>query len=631
MYHLSLFILCSKGGEKLAAQIPLNLIHLMPTTPGKSLSSGVTSTASQARSSSEVRFGDLFRSALAGSDPSTQSATAPPATLVASILQLIQGGTPAVSIGTMVADKLASKIATAISASTKTAANALAHNKLAQAFANALAPPGGSPPGSPTEQARTLAQQLLDLVARVAEPEVGQQSGISGQILDANQAKDIPAQRTEQQNAPSTIGDALVSFVQTILSDVTSQVAAANPASVATQITGTKQPVETGAGLVSTQIVATAQPTEAGTAAGSEPAEPSGRTLNPLPVGGAALGTPGTPVDDILARILARALGASAKLGTVTVATQPDIHSQTTATAQSPSSNAASAPRTLPSAPLAAALAGALTSKSADPATPAVDTRASLDHLIASVVDAAKIPVSAQSSNAGGQNAGAFNGTLSQSILSALTSGKSIAPQNSGGASFISQTNALLGGWTFSDPTISQSHGIANALAQSTATLPYTTVDPNSVIDQVIKGLVIKTSADAATSNVSMKLSPEHLGDVALKLTVSGGTVTASMTAQNADVRDVLVANQHHLARSLSDAGLKLSHFSVDVGNGGMNGSSQQQQLAQHAGAKRNSGVHIITDSDDANSTDPIAMAAVPNFGPPAASVSSLELLNYLA
>ena len=616
----------------MAAQIPLNLIHLMPTAPGKSQLTGVLSTAPAARSSSDVRFGELFRGALASSDPTAQAAPAPSAILVASILQLMQGGTPAASIGTMVANKLASKIATAVSAATKTAVDAVAQNKLAQAFANALAPPGGSPPGSPTEQARTLAQQLLDLVARVAEPEAGQQSGISGQILDANSAKDIPAQATDQQNAPSSVGDALVSFVQTILSDVAAQVTAAAPASTTTQIVATAQPVETAAASsTSTQIVATAQPIETGSAA-SDPPEPALLIRNPLPVGGGAvLGTPGTPVDDILARILARALGASAKLGTGTVATQPQSASQPLAPAQSSASLSASAHSTLSSTPLGAVLAAALPSKSADPATQAVDTRACLNNLIASIVDAAKAPAGAQSSNGSGQNASAFSGTLSQSILSALTTGKSVAPANTDGASFITQTNALLGGWTFSDPTGSQSHGIVNALAQNTANLPYTTVDPNSVIDQVIKGLVIKTSADAATSNVSMKLSPANLGDVALKLTVSGGTVTASMTAQNADVRDVLVANQHHLARSLADAGLKLSHFSVDVGNGGMNGSSQQQQLAQHAGAKRHLGAHIINDTDDANSTDPIAMAAVPNFGPPTASVSSLELLNYLA
>ncbi len=117
-----------------------------------------------------------------------------------------------------------------------------------------------------------------------------------------------------------------------------------------------------------------------------------------------------------------------------------------------------------------------------------------------------------------------------------------------------------------------------------------------------------------------MRLQPDQLGDVSLKLTVTGNTITANVIAQNAHVRDLLLQNQQQLARSLSDAGLSLGNFSVDVsgGNAGFTGQQAQQQHAQVKGA-----FGIALAGEDEQWTDP-------RFGPPLVAAGKSLVLNYL-
>ncbi|HEY8297255.1 MAG TPA: flagellar hook-length control protein FliK [Candidatus Baltobacteraceae bacterium] len=116
----------------------------------------------------------------------------------------------------------------------------------------------------------------------------------------------------------------------------------------------------------------------------------------------------------------------------------------------------------------------------------------------------------------------------------------------------------------------------ATSATQPNAAAPYRAVDPQAVIEQVVQGIVMRSAGNH--SELRMRLSPAHLGDVSLKLTVDGGTINATMIAQNADVRDMLLGNQHQLARSLAEAGLQLGSFSVDVSGNNANGSGGQQQ-----------------------------------------------------
>jgi flagellar hook-length control protein FliK len=157
--------------------------------------------------------------------------------------------------------------------------------------------------------------------------------------------------------------------------------------------------------------------------------------------------------------------------------------------------------------------------------------------------------------------------------------------------------------------------------AQSAASsaMPYA-IDPQSVIEQLVKGISLRNFG--TTSEVRMRLQPEHLGDVSLKLTVSGNTITANIVAQNADVRDMLLSNQQQLARTLAEAGLSLGNFSVDV-SGGNAGFSQQHTAQQHSLGKT-SALHLGSVAEDETWADS-------RFGPPVMAGSKALVLNYLA
>jgi len=119
-----------------------------------------------------------------------------------------------------------------------------------------------------------------------------------------------------------------------------------------------------------------------------------------------------------------------------------------------------------------------------------------------------------------------------------------------------------------------------------------------------------------------MRLQPEHLGDVSLKLTVSGTTISANIIAQNADVRDMLLSNQQQLVRTLAQAGLSLGNFSVDVSGG--NPGFSQQQSQQHRSLSKAGALHMDAAAEDDAWADS-------RFGPPVLAGSKSLVLNYLA
>jgi flagellar hook-length control protein FliK len=161
----------------------------------------------------------------------------------------------------------------------------------------------------------------------------------------------------------------------------------------------------------------------------------------------------------------------------------------------------------------------------------------------------------------------------------------------------------------------------ANQNAQAAATAQPASVDAHAVIEALVKSLAMRTNAEG-TSEMRLHLSPAHLGDLSMKITVQGGNITASVVAQNADVRNALVANHHQLARSLADAGLSLMGFSVDV-SGGDAGS--QQNRDRTAGFGRRFVVHELGAKNESET------ASIPSLGPALLPTTSLGLFNYLA
>ena len=160
-------------------------------------------------------------------------------------------------------------------------------------------------------------------------------------------------------------------------------------------------------------------------------------------------------------------------------------------------------------------------------------------------------------------------------------------------------------------------------------TLPQgSNVDANAVVDQMLRGLSIRTTD--GQSEVRLRLVPEQLGDVSIKLIVSGGSVDASITAHTADAQNALAGAQPQLAKSLADAGLKLQSFSVGLAGGGFADPRDQSRSDDRSTkpALRRIDAFGAVDADVAPDA---SLLAVPSFGPPIyAANPALGALNYL-
>lgn len=437
------------------------------------------------------------------------------------IAALLQSGTPMAAIVNDIAANLSGALIKAVG----NAGNADAQTTLKRALASSLAPPGSSPPGSGTEQAAALEQQLTELMERLTglTNTAGQQNEFPGADLDAETARETPAQQTK----PTTAGTAQVTtaalsaFVDSLLSAAASAVAKST-SDAASATASTPQSAQ------SVQNVQTA---------------PSGQT-------------PALP--DILTRMLTRAANANAQRGGDTLASSAPA-------ASTRGLNATVAP---------------------------VPTSATLfERLLAIVAE----------QQAGSQSDA--NGKDQQGSASGQQQGQSTNSQ----AQFAVQTvNA---------PAATQQSATPSSVS------PYTTIDPQSVIDQIVKGISLRTTGDS--SQVQLRLQPEHLGDVSLKITVTGNTITANVVAQNGAVRDVLLSNQQHLARSLAEAGLSLGKFSVNVSGGNAGFTQQQSQQQAKHGRSITAGGSLLSQQDEPWEDQ--------RYGPTLVKSAGSLVFNYLA
>ncbi len=181
-------------------------------------------------------------------------------------------------------------------------------------------------------------------------------------------------------------------------------------------------------------------------------------------------------------------------------------------------------------------------------------------------------------------------------------------------ASSTNQTQAFLASIGAStDSAAAPQHVILDGQAYTNATP--TPSDPYNVVDQMVKGVFLR-NLGPQQSEVRLRLVPESLGDVSVKLVVDGNSVSAQVIAQTADARNALMANHAELIRSLADAGLKLQHFSVDVSSNGNNGNfaqPQQQQVPQRSLA----GSPLSSSDEETEQEESQRLLAMPTYAPP--------------
>ncbi|HWR43164.1 flagellar hook-length control protein FliK [Sporomusa sp.] len=91
---------------------------------------------------------------------------------------------------------------------------------------------------------------------------------------------------------------------------------------------------------------------------------------------------------------------------------------------------------------------------------------------------------------------------------------------------------------------------------------------PSTDVHQIVDQIVEQSRMISKPQNTEMiiKLKPEHLGELTLKVVVENGTINASFHSNNAEVRNVIEASLPQLKQDLANNGLKVENVSVYAG-----------------------------------------------------------------
>lgn len=118
--------------------------------------------------------------------------------------------------------------------------------------------------------------------------------------------------------------------------------------------------------------------------------------------------------------------------------------------------------------------------------------------------------------------------------------------------------------------------GSSPTASQLTADVPE---DPHNIAGQIVEQARMINRVN--NSEMIVKLKPEHLGELTLKVTVENGAVSASFHSNNSEVRTIIEASLTQLKQELSTQGLKVENVGVYAGLNQSFSNEQQQQAAQ--------------------------------------------------
>ena len=99
--------------------------------------------------------------------------------------------------------------------------------------------------------------------------------------------------------------------------------------------------------------------------------------------------------------------------------------------------------------------------------------------------------------------------------------------------------------------------------------------NPEEVIKQITEKAKFFITEDK--SEVVIKLKPDHLGKVSLKISIENGNISAKFLAESEKVREMLESNFNSLKDSLNKQGLNIQNLSVSVGNSNKERNFEQE------------------------------------------------------
>lgn len=132
---------------------------------------------------------------------------------------------------------------------------------------------------------------------------------------------------------------------------------------------------------------------------------------------------------------------------------------------------------------------------------------------------------------------------------------------------------------------------------------------PPPVFDQIVQSARIFLSE--GKSEAVIKLNPEQLGKVEMKVTIEDGKVTVKFTAENQAVRAAIADNIQDLKRNLSELGLEVENVLVQLAGQFTNGENQEEERQQQAQPRRHGRLDTSFDDvlDSEDGVTPIAVA----------------------
>ncbi|WP_371368979.1 hypothetical protein SRRS_23430 [Sporomusa rhizae] len=128
-------------------------------------------------------------------------------------------------------------------------------------------------------------------------------------------------------------------------------------------------------------------------------------------------------------------------------------------------------------------------------------------------------------------------------------------------------------------------------------------------VHEVAKQIVEQTRLITKPQNTEMiiKLKPEHLGELTLRVVIENGAVNASFHSNNSEVRNIIEASLPQLKQDMSNSGLKVDNVSVYAGlsqflpNHDQDRSSRQQIIKF---TNKKAGKDFVEAIDDEMSTE---------------------------
>ncbi len=126
-------------------------------------------------------------------------------------------------------------------------------------------------------------------------------------------------------------------------------------------------------------------------------------------------------------------------------------------------------------------------------------------------------------------------------------------------------------------------------------------VNPVDLIEQIVTKA--KVILEDNKSTMIMKLNPEHLGKVAIKLISENGSLKGTFTVENQLVKEALESNMISLKQQLEDSGIKVDKIEVSLSSSNEDSNYNEQESNNQQFNKRNKNRNRLNVIDESGSS----------------------------